>query len=906
MAAKTKESVPSPGTPKPPPGGSAMLKVPWISLQDESISHIPPLFTRDGSYMFLVQDATVLIVSRLTNRVVTTLSGDNTPEEHRHTAPITGMELSSFNPLQVITTSLDGTIKTWDYLDSELHDNVQVGHAIVSMSASMQWKNRLFVAVCKRGGHTSSSDSKAKEASSTIYSVQLGRSSPRLHKPSKLVRLGKTRPVSHLSVSPDGRWLIATSLAKVHVLDLNDTSAGFTKYATESRITALAFHPDKHMARFATGEQNGKIKIWHCLELAHDHSPARGDNAWEPVAVTTTLHWHAHAVAALQYTPDGSQLLSGGEESVLVLWKLNSGHAGGSDGREFVPRLGAPIVALAVASGYEGTEQEYVARLADGSTSFIASLSLKPTRTFSTIKTDAMRTLLSPEERAKQTQPLAYDPASGQLVLLAGHPSTLQFIDLATRTHIRDMEVVPSNRVSRPEAQLITPPAVQHVVFSAPKKNSLHAEWMATLDGREGGAFTAELSLKLWQWDARSKTYVLNTRIDHPHEGAVTSLAFSPLLSDQPLDSFLLATTGTDGQVKTWRMTTRTLKGARTELFWVCRSSFAYRDTTPQHVAWAPDGSLLAVSQGPFITLWDPHTLVMQAHLSSPDLKQVSSSLFVGHKGRYLSALGSQARLFVWDLVFQSVVWSSDTPVQAHVAYAEGVLAAQVASGSTVMEYIVPRTQSVDRVFTVPVELGPSLINASVDSDPEHLCLMALRKGGTLVGLGSGATQPMTPSASLHATAMENARATLFDELFGLADTEHARVQEVLDEDAERMQTLLSDVSVPSTMELFTTPAHLLPPVTSLLDSFVDALLPAHVAPAPSLPVSEEAAAPMAMDEPVTPRLDALDHVAKARDADISHLTAVFDQLMAAPRSEGGARPPSRSSKSKRKVSRSM
>lgn len=906
MAAKTKESVPSPGTPNSPSRSPAGTKLPWIALQDESISPIPPLFTRDGGYMFLVQDATVLIISRLTNRVVTSLSGESTPEEHKHTAPITGMQLSAFNPLQLITTSLDGTIKTWDYLDSELHDNVQVGHAIVSMSASMQWKNRLFVAVCKRTGHASTSDGKAKEASSTIYSVQLGRSTPRLHKPSKLVRLGKTRPVSHLSVSPDGRWLIATSLAKVHVLDLNDTSAGFTKYATESHITALAFHPDKQMARFATGEQNGKIKIWHCLELANDPLPARGDGPWEPVAVTTTLHWHSHAVAALQYTPDGSQLLSGGEEAVLVLWKLNSGHAGGSEGREYVPRLGAPIVALAIASGFEGTEQEYVVRLADGSTSFIASLSLKPTRTFSTIKTDAMRSLLSSEARTRQTQPLSYDPASGQLALLAGHPSTLQFVDLATRTHVRDMEVVPSNRVSRPEAQLITPQAVQFVVFSAPKKDSLHAEWMATLDGRDGGTFTAELSLKLWQWDARSKTYVLNTRIDHPHEGAVTSLAFSPVLSEQPLDSFLLASTGTDGQVKTWRMATRTLKGTRTELFWVCRSSFAYRDTTPQHVAWAPDGSLLAVSQGPFITLWDPHTLVMQAHLSSPDLKQVSSSLFVGRKGRYLSVLGSQARLLVWDLVFQTVVWSSDAPVQAQVAHAEGLLAARAASGATVLEYIVPRTQSVDRVYSVSLELGPTYINASVDNDPEHLCLLAQRPSGMLVGIGGGALRPIIPSASLHRTAMENARATLFDELFGLADAEHNRVQEVLDEDAQRMQTLLSDVSVPTTMELFTTPAHLLPPMSSLLDNFVDAILPAHSAPAP-LPVSEEAAAPMAMDEPVTPRLDALDHVAKARDADISHLTAVFNQLMATPRlSEGEARPSSRSSKSKRKVSRSM
>ena len=190
--------------------------------------------------------------------------------------------------------------------------------------------------------------------------------------------------MSHLILSPDGRWLVATSQAKLHVLDLNDTSAGFTKFATESHITSLTFHPHTDPVRFATGETNGKIKIWHCLEQSN--RPALVESSgWEPVSLTTVLHWHAHAVSALQFTPDGAQLLSGGEEGVLVLWKMHSGTAAGSDGREFVPRLGAPIVSLAVASGYENTEQEYVVCLADGSAVFVASLSLKPPRVCATI-----------------------------------------------------------------------------------------------------------------------------------------------------------------------------------------------------------------------------------------------------------------------------------------------------------------------------------------------------------------------------------------------------------------------------------------------------------------------------------------------------------------------------------------
>lgn len=89
--------------------------IPWISLQDVTVSNIPPVLTRDGSYLFIVQDTTVLIVSRLTNRIVARLSDTSMAEENRHVRPITGMMLSLSNPLQLITCSLDGTIKVWDY-----------------------------------------------------------------------------------------------------------------------------------------------------------------------------------------------------------------------------------------------------------------------------------------------------------------------------------------------------------------------------------------------------------------------------------------------------------------------------------------------------------------------------------------------------------------------------------------------------------------------------------------------------------------------------------------------------------------------------------------------------------------------------------------------------------------------
>lgn len=109
----------------------------------------------------------------------------------------------------------------------------------------------------------------------------------------------------------------------------------------------------------------------------------RGGTAPEGIAVaassTAVLHWHAHAVASLAFTPNGAYLLSGGEEAVLVLWQLHTGH------QEFVPRLGAPILSLSVTDS-STVEQQVAARLRDGTVVFVGSQKLKVSKTISGLK----------------------------------------------------------------------------------------------------------------------------------------------------------------------------------------------------------------------------------------------------------------------------------------------------------------------------------------------------------------------------------------------------------------------------------------------------------------------------------------------------------------------------------------
>ena len=51
----------------------------------------------------------------------------------------------------------------------------------------------------------------------------------------------------------------------------------------------------------------------------------------------TVLHWHSLSVLSLAFSTEGSYLLSGGHECVLVKWLTKTGQ------KDFKPRLGAPI-----------------------------------------------------------------------------------------------------------------------------------------------------------------------------------------------------------------------------------------------------------------------------------------------------------------------------------------------------------------------------------------------------------------------------------------------------------------------------------------------------------------------------------------------------------------------------------
>lgn len=113
--------------------------------------------------------------------------------------------------------------------------------------------------------------------------------------------------VKLLEVQRSGHWayhaaaqaLLAVAEKQVQIALLE--SHVTHRFSWNAALRRVAAHPTEPY--FATADDTGKIVLWR--------GALRPEQA--PKYVTSTLHWHAHAVDALCFTHSGSHLLSGKE-----------------------------------------------------------------------------------------------------------------------------------------------------------------------------------------------------------------------------------------------------------------------------------------------------------------------------------------------------------------------------------------------------------------------------------------------------------------------------------------------------------------------------------------------------------------------------------------------------------------
>ncbi|KAG5283123.1 hypothetical protein AALO_G00038600 [Alosa alosa] len=738
-----------------------------------------PIITIDSRFLLCVSGDLVKVYSTKTKELVRVLEG--------HTNQVTGIALNPANHLQVYSCSVDGTIMLWDFMDGILIKTFVVSYPICALYVSSKHQGVIFSVIPIASG---------KAESFQLVAVHLPRAvevevdAPEL---SAVITDVSANP-SATAFGREGEYLASAKGLQLSVYFFRKQKTyrflltASDKKGAKNGFSCVACHPKEDC--IATGHEDGKIRLWRNFNHRKEYT-------------YTTIHWHHNIVNTLCFTPEGTNLLSGGIESVLIQWQY------GDNKKAMLPRLGGAITH--VSASPDGTL--YCTCHSDNKITLIQS-SIKVCGIIQgLVKGDAVRT------------DLLIDPRSKALVL-NGKPGHLQFYNLKHDRHLYNLDIVQQEYIYEEGLD-------QYEVVMAAFDST--GSWLATVEERGLKLSTLEFSLKLWAYDKTTQSFSLNTTVNAAHDDRIRSMSFCP-----SSETTMLVTTSKDGHFKAW------LLGADVDTekdsdsaSWSCDFVGSYHGLLPTRCSFSADGSLLAVNFREVITLWNPETWELLSTLCLPpgDIRE----LCFGNQScsKYLLSTTTKNMLCCWNLLTCSLEWSTsmDVVLLKPDPLSENVVAFSKQDGHTdlfVFKPSEPRplfTQKavcmgeVSRAIFVPrSELLDSCEERSQWLNRSQLYF--LTENMDLLTLCTKTEEERMAAISKQLVADKSVAVTPFYLLLG----KHRRQQEQQDKlddsphgrQAERPALPQGSVAI---KELLHTPAHVLPSASFLCSMFVGSLL---------------------------------------------------------------------------------
>ena len=442
----------------------------------------------------------------------------------------------------------------------------------------------------------------------------------------------------------------------------------------------------------AIGNSSGQIHLYD------DISTILGRTGKPQLPPPRILHWHREAVSSVKFSQDGNYLISGGKETVLVLWQLSTAK------KQYLPHLTSTIERIVV----NPKGDRYAVQMGDNSIMVLSTSELKPVANFAGLqlagRTEELDGTASTSRGAtlhpRQSNQLLLSVPSTRPTLAEGNTTRpfLQTFDLSTSRHIARQALARNNVTDfnlGPEGTPITPPDVQQMAMS---RDGL---WLATVDEWMPPASDLEhllsddtdmqslrpsrreVYLKFWTWDERESMWTLTTRADSPHPAAERSMGSGQVLSliaDPASNTF--ATIGEGACVKIWKPRKRTRHGVvlkdRSDVDlteWSCKrtiqlpraqervdspfaSTEAHKSVTAS-LSYAGDGSMLAATLSTDATEEAPvvHFINAATGEAIPKSNLAAHNIVdMGFLNQYFIAV-SRPAAYVWDLINDTLVY---------------------------------------------------------------------------------------------------------------------------------------------------------------------------------------------------------------------------------------------------------
>lgn len=607
-----------------------------------------PAFSNDGKKLLLCTANSVSIFSTFTGLQIGELEG--------HTALVTSVIVVPATTSSKIlcycwTTSLDGTIKYWDFAVPELMKIISINAPIHSMV--------LPTLACQpvegaerpldHFAYISSQDMKQKDEQVPKWQIlKCNLTKSRL---CGGVILAKSKRPQLITVSPSGKYFGFCEKHKIRIWKVPEKDSDHAVHKTirlhhTKELNTLAFHPSKRIV--AAGDVTGRILIWkHFGERmfsvtdklengdfmnAEERPGVRGD---DDADVCTTWHWHSTVVKVLFFSSDGAYLYSGGREGVLVVWQLDTG-------RKKFARFGSPLKYFTISSDPSLASVS----CADNTLHLLKLPSMEILKTISGIQFPSSAL----ETYDGSCCDAALDSTAG-IVAICTENCCIQLFSLLDDREISLVRVCERNHQPGDEITVI----VNMVALSpdgctmATIETRLHEEGVGGL-----------ISLKFWTSGSESKGFSLSTVIYEPHRDAgVSAITFHPAGNMAVSSSY-----GAD--FKIWVCNSGVqLEDPIINGGWTCHAVGSYKNKPMTAAAFSADGSVLAVAAERVITLWDPDRNVLVATIGE-SFEPISSLSFIGNSEYLLSSSkGSNPQLSVWSMSKMCTSWSCKMHAEA-------------------------------------------------------------------------------------------------------------------------------------------------------------------------------------------------------------------------------------------------
>lgn len=676
------------------------------------MANADPVFSRDEKFLIVANRKTINVYSTSNSLLTRSIKPNINPEAPRYTR-IVAYCLSPTDPNIVWVAFSDGSVFRIDWTigtgetDYWMISSTDCIHmTVTSMESAGRRRDVVFTTESKKDGgfritaQELSIETPSESPTRTIYTtpnrMQFLKSAKEgsviVAASGNRVLVGRLRSTDYDTIANIRyEFRVFESTEAIKCLDVRASnrteSEGLKKSLKKSPIVDVV-----------VGDIRGVLFVHHDLLAKLFSQQADGKLPPGISMVPRKLHWHREVVHTVKWSLDGNYIISGGTETVLVLWQLDTGK------QQFLPHMSATIQNVVVSP----TGTSYAIQLADNSAMILSTAELEPTANIAGIQASVLESEEPLEAQIQKIEEPSWQPLLVQrtpalinptdlskLLLVVGQQQEvsatkplvmsnpfLQTFDLGsghnisrqafTRTSITNIDAAPS-------AHRISEPRVTHM------KISHDGKWLATVDewtppAREYDFLKhrssslaieqqhrREVFLKFWQWNHETGLWELVSRIDSPHSlgpdsgdaGRIFALASDP-------SSLRFSTTGEDGIVRTWTTKTRKRDGVVVR----AKDGSAYKNWHCQHavclgkpelldgtgnfptsgsVAFSEDGSVLAAAcdnEDGLLHLLDPDSGVERLSHTGLFEGAIVGMEFLGQDLIVLSN-----KLFVFDIV---------------------------------------------------------------------------------------------------------------------------------------------------------------------------------------------------------------------------------------------------------------